>query len=88
MRSFEALFKVPALHRLVPVRSRGRGGRVATTSWEHEEYAPDGRLIARYLSQAQHLGNGRTRGAWSKYDPAGKLIAQGFQVPASLAEAA
>jgi hypothetical protein len=88
MQSFEAFYRVPAAHRLVPVRSRGRGGRFATTDWEHEEYDFEGLLIARYVSHARRLEDGVTQGGWRKYDPSGRLIAQGAQLPASLAEAA
>ena len=88
MQSFEALYRVPATHRLVPVRSRSQGGRTPATYWEHEEYDIGSRLIARYESYAQRGPAGGTRGGWRKFDPAGTLIAQGSHVPSSLAEAA
>ncbi len=48
--NFEAVFRIPAMHRLLAVRSRSRGGAVQGIYWEHEEYDPAGTLVARYQS--------------------------------------
>ena len=89
MESFEALYRVPVTHQLVPVRSRSHGGRTPATYWEHEEYDASGQLIARYESYAQRLSRGGlSQNGWCKYDPFGKLIARGSHVPLSLADAA
>jgi hypothetical protein len=89
MQSFEALYRVPVTHRLVPVRSCSHGGRIPATYWEHEDYDTSGRLVARYESFAQRGPNGDvTRGSWRKVDPSGRLIGQGSPMPSSLAEAA
>lgn len=89
MWSFEALYRISAAHRLVPVRSRSHGGRVPATYWEHEEFDAGGGLIARYESYVQHGPRGApARSGWRKYDAAGRLVGQGAQVPWSLVEAA
>lgn len=74
--NFEAVFGVPAAHRLVALRSRSRGGPAAAISWEHEEYDASGARIARYESFEETTAAGR-RSGWRKYDPAGRLLASG-----------
>jgi hypothetical protein len=89
MQSFEALYHVPIMHRLIPVRSRSRGGRMPATYWEHEEYDARGRLIARYESYIESRpSEGEARSGWRKYSAAGHLIGQDTTLPLSLAEAA
>ena len=76
--NFEAVFSVPAMHRLVAVRSRSRAGVVAGTFWDHEEYDADGRLVARYESFEESDAQGRVRrSGWRKYDLDRGLIAEG-----------
>ena len=48
--NFESIFRIPASHRLLVVRSRTRGGLFSAVYWEHEEYDAAGRLICRYKS--------------------------------------
>ena len=76
--NFEAVFRIPATHRLVAVRSRSRAGMMAGTFWNHEEYDTLGRLVARYESfdeTGPHSGGHRS--GWRKYDVFGRLIAEG-----------
>jgi hypothetical protein len=72
--NFEAIFRIPANHRLLAVRSRSRGGLVGAVFWEHEEYDGDGQLICRYKSFDEVSPAGRRRSGWRKYDGAGLLI--------------
>jgi hypothetical protein len=69
MASFEALFRVSALHRLVLVKSRSRGGRLSGEYWEHEEYDGLGRLIARYHCYKEVEPSGQRRCGWRRYNP-------------------
>jgi hypothetical protein len=81
--NFEAIFRIPATHRLIAVRSRSRAGLVAGTFWDHEEYDALGRLVARYQSfeETNPQSNAR-RSGWRKYDVVGRLMAEG-ELPAS-----
>lgn len=89
MRNFEALYHVPVTHRLVPVRSRSRGGHYPATYWEHEEYNDLGQLIARYESYAESTPRvGVLRSGWRKYDARGCLVHEGSELPVSLSKAA
>lgn len=56
---FEDIFNVPVDHHLSVVRSRSRGGAVVAEFWEHEEYDPSGRLLARYESYEEIAVSGR-----------------------------
>ncbi len=80
--NFEAVFCVPATHRLVAVRSKSRAGIVAGTFWDHEEYDERGLLVARYESfeEVNPLVGVRHSG-WRKYDLLGRLLAEG-ELPA------
>ena len=76
--NFEAVFRVPATHRLVAVRSRSRAGSVAGTFWDHEEYDALGRLVARYQSFEESDPHSHARrSGWRKYDITGRLVADG-----------
>jgi hypothetical protein len=66
--SFETIFHVSPLHRLVLVKSRSRGGDVSGVYWEHEEYDGLGRLIARYHCFKEVDGSGAQRCGWCQYD--------------------
>jgi hypothetical protein len=80
--NFEAVFRVPATHRLVAVRSRSRAGLVAGTFWDHEEYDTRGRLVARYRSFVETRPHSHVRrSGWRKYDLVGRLVAEG-ELPA------
>ena len=72
--NFENIFRIPASHRLLAVRSRSRGGLFSAVYWEHEEYDGDGRLICRYKSFDEVSPAGPRRSGWRKYDGAGRLI--------------
>ena len=76
--NFEAIFGVPPEHRLEQVRSRSRAGLVRGTAWEHEEYDPQGRLVARYESfQEVDAATGTARSGWVKYDADGWAVDEG-----------
>jgi hypothetical protein len=76
--NFEAVFAVPATHRLVAVRSRSRAGLCAGTFWDHEEYDTLGRLVGRYESfDERDAQAGVRRSGWRKYDLVGRLVAEG-----------
>jgi hypothetical protein len=80
--NFEALFHVPAAHRLIALRSRSRAGIGAATSWDHEEYDALGRLVARYQSfDESDARTGARRSGWRKYDLVGRLVAEGDLPP-------
>ena len=84
LRSFEALFQVPAHHRLVQVRSRSRGGLISGTFWHHEEYDRSGQLIARFESFEETGPTGDLASGWRRYDATGRFIEEGgLRQPAS-----
>jgi hypothetical protein len=72
-RSFESLLKIPETHRLVPVRSRSRGGTDSAVYWEFEEYDQTGRLVARYETFDERSAGSRHKGC-RKFDGEGHLI--------------
>ncbi len=74
---FEDIFNVAADHQLLPVRSRSRGGAVVAEFWEHEEYDPSGRLLARYESYEEIGPEGSRHGCWRKFDVSGRLVRVG-----------
>jgi hypothetical protein len=74
---FESVFNIPATHQLFAVRSRSRGGPVLTEFWEHEEYSPDGHLVARYESYEEIGPTGTRYGCWRKFDTSGRLVTVG-----------
>ena len=60
------------------MRSRSRAGLVRGTVWEHEEYDPQGRLVARYESfQEVDAATGSARSGWVKYDAEGWIVDEG-----------
>ncbi len=75
--NFEDIFKVPASHSLLAVRSRSRGGPVVTDFWEHEEYDSAGRLLARYESYEELTPAGARHGCWRKFDGSGRVVRVG-----------
>ncbi|HEX2552915.1 MAG TPA: hypothetical protein VHL98_04385 [Microvirga sp.] len=75
--NFEAVFGIPATHRLLAVRSRSRGGPVSGQYWEHEEYDASGARVGRYESFEEVTASGARRSGWRKFDPAGSLVATG-----------
>jgi hypothetical protein len=74
---FESLFDVPATHQLFAVRSRSRGGSVVAEFWEHDEYSPDGHLVARYESYEEVTSAGTRYGCWRKFDTSDRLVTVG-----------
>ncbi len=75
--NFENIFNVPSDHHLVAVRSRSRGGPVVSEFWEHEEYDPGGRLLARYESYEELTPAGARHGCWRKFDRSGRVVRVG-----------
>jgi hypothetical protein len=76
--NFEQVFAIDPAHQLVLVRSRSRGGALVGQLWTHNEYAPGGRLVARYETYEElNPLTGTRRGGWSKYDQEGRLLATG-----------
>ncbi len=75
--NFAGIFNIPADHHLVTVRSRSRGGPVVTEFWEHEEYDPGGRLLARYESYEELTPAGARHGCWRKLDSSGCVVRAG-----------
>ena len=72
--NFEALFGIQHHHRLILLRSRGRGGLIQGVYWTHEEVDPSGSVIARYESYDEVNSNGETQCGWRKYDSLGNLV--------------
>jgi hypothetical protein len=72
--NFEAIFHVPAAHRLMLVRSRSQGCPAVAIDWEHDEYAPDGCLVARYQSFERLGPSGERQNGWRKFDRIGQLV--------------
>ncbi len=72
--TFELLFRVPAQHTLVLVRSRGRGGRMRGEFWSHQELDGTGAVIASYESYDEVDTHGHVQCGWRKYDAAGLLM--------------
>jgi hypothetical protein len=79
--TFEVLFRVPPAHRLIVVRTRGRGGIVSSVYWEHEERDATGRLIARNDSFDEISVSGLRHTGWRKFDREGNLVSAGQIVP-------
>ena len=72
--NFETLFGTPPHHRLVLIRSRGRGGQMWGEYWTHEEVDQRGTVIARYESYDEVDARGQVRCGWRKYDASGHLV--------------
>ena len=82
MKSFEALFDVPASHRLDLVRSRSGGGECPAESWDHHEHDHTGRLVARYESFVEiDPVMGTVLCGWYRYDVDGFLSSWDEDVP-------
>ena len=74
--NFEAVFQIPATHRLVLVRSRSQGCPLIAISWEHDEFDIQGRLVARYRSFEQMTPAGETQRGWRKFDSHGHIVGE------------
>ena len=74
--NFEAVFHIPATHRLVLVRSRSQGCPLSAIFWEHDEYDSLGRLVARYRSFEQIDATGRTQRGWRRFDGDGHMMSE------------
>jgi hypothetical protein len=72
--NFETIFHIPATHRLVLVRSRSQGSPPTAIDWEHDEFASDGRLVARYRSFERIGAIGERQSGWRKLDCTGELV--------------
>jgi hypothetical protein len=72
--NFETLFGTPPHHRLVLIRSRGRGGQMWGEYWTHEEVDQRGTVIARYESHDEVDARGQVRCGWRKYDASDSLV--------------
>jgi hypothetical protein len=75
--NFEAVFHIPATHRLVLVRSRSQGCPLSAIFWEHDEFDMQGRLVARYRS-FEHVMNpeGETQRGWRRFDCHGHMMSE------------
>ena len=74
--NFEKVFQIPATHRLMLVRSRSQGCPAVAIDWEHDEYAPDGCLVARYQSFERLGPSGKRQNGWRKFDCIGQLVSE------------
>ena len=74
--NFETIFHIPATHRLVLVRSRSQGCPAVAIDWEHDEFASDGRLVARYRSFERVGPSGERHSGWRKFDRIGQLVSE------------
>ena len=74
--NFEAVFQIPATHRLVLVRSRSQGCPLSAICWEHDEYDTLGRLVARYRSYEQVTPAGDTQRGWRRFDCHGQMMSE------------
>ena len=74
--NFETIFHIPATHRLVLVRSRSQGCPAVAIDWEHDEFASDGRLVARYRSFERVGPSGERQSGWRKFDRIGQLVSE------------
>ena len=74
--NFEAIFQIPATHRLVLVRSRSQGCPLIAISWEHDEYDALGRLVARYRSFEKVNPAGERQRGWRRFDSHGHLVSE------------
>jgi hypothetical protein len=74
--NFETIFHIPATHRLVLVRSRSQGCPPSAIDWKHDEFASDGRLVARYRSFERISPTGERQSGWRKFDRIGELVSE------------
>ena len=74
MTGFEAIFQIPATHRLVLVRSRSQGCPLTAICWEHDEYDTLGRLVARYRSFEKGSPVGGIQRGWRRFDCHGHIM--------------
>ena len=74
--NFEAVFHIPATHRLVLARSRSQGCPLSAIFWEHDEYDSLGCLVARYRSFEQIDATGRTQRGWRRFDGDGHMMSE------------
>ena len=91
MKSFEAIFGIPAEHRLELVRSRVRGGLIRAEFWRHEEFDARGALVAGYESFSEiDPTSGAVNSGWRRYAPDGALTHSDElpEAPAALVAAA
>jgi hypothetical protein len=74
--NFETIFHIPATHRLVLVRSRSQGCPPSAIDWKHDEFASDGRLVARYRSFERISPTGERQSGWRKFNRIGELVSE------------
>ena len=74
--NFETIFHIPATHRLVLVRSRSQGCPPSAIDWKHDEFASDGRLVARYRSFERISPTGERQSGWRKFDCIDELVSE------------
>jgi hypothetical protein len=72
----ETIFHIPATHHLVLVRSRSQGCPPTAIDWEHDEFASDERLVARYRSFERISPTGERQRCWHKFDCIGELVSE------------
>ena len=73
---FESIFHIPVTHRLVQVRSQTKGYPTSAIAWNHDEFASDGRLVARYRSFERVGPSGERQSGWRKFDRIGQLVSE------------
>ena len=87
MKSFEAMFGIPAAHQLVLVRSRTPGGAPRTASFgTTRNSSRRGLLVARYESVTDHDSVTGAHSAWYRYDGHGFLTDRHDKLPVPLGE--
>ena len=74
--NFEAIFQIPTTNHLMLVRSRSQGCPAVAVEWNHDEYASDGRLVARYQSFERLGSSGERQNGWRKFDRIGQLVGE------------
>jgi hypothetical protein len=76
IEKFRNAFQIPEENELIETKSKSRGPMGALESWEHEEKAPEGHLIAKYESWHNTTPNLKTESGFRKYSPSGELITE------------
>ena len=82
MHIFEALFDIPAHHKLKEVSFTGGGTIGLSDKWQHEEYNAQGDLVALYLTwSTMDMKKLQKRTGFKKFSPSGQLLAEHEGIP-------